>query len=63
MEYTFKTEPFNHQLTALSDSWSEEYHALFMEMGTGKSKGLVNIQTLREGFQQTFIAGQMGHDP
>jgi len=42
VEYTFKTEPFNHQLTALSDSWSEEYHALFMEMGTGKSKVIVD---------------------
>ena len=42
MEYNFKTEPFNHQLTALSDSWSEEYHALFMEMGTGKSKVIID---------------------
>ena len=42
MEYNFKTEPFDHQLTALSDSWSEEYHALFMEMGTGKSKVIID---------------------
>mgnify|MGYP001255489529 CR=1 FL=1 len=36
--YTFKTNPFDHQMKALQDSWAKKYHALFMEMGTGKSK-------------------------
>ena len=37
-KYTFKTEPFDHQRKALTDSWAAEFYALFMEMGTGKSK-------------------------
>ena len=40
--YAFKTEPFDHQRVALDASWSEPYHALFMEMGTGKSKVVVD---------------------
>ena len=43
-KYTFKTEPFDHQRKALTDSWAAEYYALFMEMGTGKSK--VAIDTI-----------------
>ena len=43
-EYKFKTEPFDHQRKVLEDSWSEEFYALFMEMGTGKSK--VAIDTI-----------------
>ena len=40
--YAFKTEPFDHQRVALDASWSKPYHALFMEMGTGKSKVIVD---------------------
>ena len=36
--YQYKTEPFDHQLKALEDSWDASFHAYFMEMGTGKSK-------------------------
>ena len=36
--YQYKTEPFNHQREALQASWDAEFHAWFMEMGTGKSK-------------------------
>jgi len=43
-KYKFKTEPFDHQRKALDDSWSAEFYALFMEMGTGKSK--VAIDTM-----------------
>ena len=43
-EYKFKTEPFDHQRRALEDSWAADYYALFMEMGTGKSK--VAIDTM-----------------
>ena len=38
MDYKFKTEPYEHQLTALGASHNKENFALFMEMGTGKSK-------------------------
>ena len=38
MDYRFKTKPFQHQLDALKQSWNKEVWALFMEMGTGKTK-------------------------
>ena len=38
MNYRFKTKPFQHQLDALNESWNKENWALFMEMGTGKTK-------------------------
>lgn len=37
-DYKFKTKPYAHQQKAWEDSWSAGYYALFMEMGTGKSK-------------------------
>tara|TARA_R100001440_G_scaffold196_1_gene621 strand:+ start:1698 stop:3146 length:1449 start_codon:yes stop_codon:yes gene_type:complete len=40
--YKFKTKPYEHQLKALEKSWASETYALFMEMGTGKSKVLVD---------------------
>ena len=42
MNYKFKTTPYQHQLNALAQSWEKEYFAYFMEMGTGKSKVLVD---------------------
>ena len=42
MDYKFKTEPYKHQLTALGASHNKENFALFMEMGTGKSKVLID---------------------
>ena len=42
MDYKFKTKPYKHQLTALKKSWSEKEYGYFMEMGTGKSKVLVD---------------------
>jgi len=38
LNYDFKTKPFAHQRNALTASWEETAHALFMEMGTGKTK-------------------------
>ena len=40
--YKFKTKPYEHQLKALEKSWAQDTYALFMEMGTGKSKVLVD---------------------
>jgi len=40
--YRFKTKPYAHQITALEKSWDKEEYAYFMEMGTGKSKVLVD---------------------
>jgi len=42
MNYKFKTKPYNHQLTALEKSWNKETYAYFMEMGTGKTKVLID---------------------
>jgi len=42
MFYKFKTKPYAHQLTALEMSWNKEVFAYFMEMGTGKSKVLLD---------------------
>ena len=47
MNYKFKTTPYAHQLKALEMSWNKEVFAYFMEMGTGKSKVLLdNISML-----------------
>ena len=40
--YKYKTKPYEHQKTALKKSWASESFGLFMEMGTGKSKVLVD---------------------
>ena len=42
MNYKFKTTPYKHQLTALEKSWNRETYAYFMEMGTGKTKVLID---------------------
>jgi SNF2 family DNA or RNA helicase len=42
MDYKFKTKPYAHQLKALELSWDKTYFAYFMEMGTGKSKVLID---------------------
>ena len=42
MNYKFKTEPYKHQLDALEKSWNREVYALFMEIGTGKTKVLID---------------------
>ena len=47
MNYKFKSKPYEHQLKALEMSWERPYFAYFMEMGTGKSKVLIdNISML-----------------
>ena len=42
MNYKIKTKPYAHQLTALEKSWNKENFAYFMEMGTGKTKVLID---------------------
>ena len=45
--YRFRTQPYEHQRIALGASWDKEEFAYFMEMGTGKSKVLIdNISIL-----------------
>jgi len=42
MNYKFKTKPYAHQLLALEKSWNKETYAYFLEMGTGKTKVLID---------------------
>ena len=42
INYKFKTKPYAHQITALEKSWDKTEYGYFMEMGTGKSKVLVD---------------------
>ena len=42
MNYKFKTKPYAHQRTALEKPWNKETYAYFMEMGTGKTKVLID---------------------
>ena len=46
MNYRFKTKPYQHQLTALEKSWNRETYAYFMEMGTGKTKVLIDNMSM-----------------
>ena len=42
MEFRFKTKPYKHQLDALKTSCEKDEYALLMDMGTGKSKVLID---------------------
>ncbi len=42
MPYTFKTKPYKHQRSILKKTWKLEHFALLMEMGTGKSKVILD---------------------
>ena len=46
MNYKFKTTPYEHQLTALKKSWDKKEYGYFMEMGTGKSKVLIDNMSM-----------------
>jgi SNF2 family DNA or RNA helicase len=49
MKYEFKTQPYQHQKDALVASWNKREYALFMEMGTGKSKVLIDNMAILYG--------------
>ena len=51
--YKFKTEPYQHQQLAYDNSWQTPSYALFMEMGTGKTK--VAIDTMGTLFTEGKI--------
>ena len=42
LAYKYKTKPYEHQSKVLEQSWSFIEHALFLEMGCGKSKILID---------------------
>ena len=57
MDYPFKTVPYAHQKTALEKSWEKESYGLFMEMGTGKSKVLIDNMSML--YDQGYINGAL----
>ena len=55
VNYNFKLPPFNHQREALQFGWDRTEFGMFMEMGTGKSKVLIdNIGMLYQAGQIDF---------
>ena len=57
MHYKFKTKPYGHQITALEKSWQKKVYALFMEMGTGKTK--VALDSLAMLYDQGKVNGAL----
>ena len=53
VNYKFKLKPFEHQITALDYGWRRIEFGLFMEMGTGKSKVLI------DNMGMLYLAGQI----
>lgn len=47
MKYKFKRKPFAHQMKCLDLSIDEENYAFFMEMGTGKTKVIIDTAAIR----------------
>ena len=41
-DFKFKTQPYEHQLEALNACVDKDEYALFMEMGCGKSKVVID---------------------
>ena len=46
MNYAFKTHPYGHQLAALEKGWKKREYGYFMEMGTGKSKVIIDTAAM-----------------
>lgn len=53
VKYKFKLPPFKHQEDALEKGWNKTEFGYFMEMGTGKSKVLL------DNMGMLFLAGQI----
>ena len=55
VNYKFKLKPFDHQAKALEQGWNKHEFGFFMEMGTGKSKVLIdNIGILHLNYNLEF---------
>ena len=53
VNYKYKLKPFDHQVDALEYGWDRPEFGLFMEMGTGKSKVLIDNMAM------LFLDGQI----
>tara|TARA_R100000935_G_scaffold17039_1_gene33658 strand:+ start:4931 stop:6400 length:1470 start_codon:yes stop_codon:yes gene_type:complete len=55
VNYKYKLKPFDHQIDAINFGWDRTEFGLFMEMGTGKSKVLIdNMGMLYQSGQINF---------
>ena len=55
VKYNFKTKPYSHQQIAMDLAGQRDAFGFFMEMGTGKSKVLIdNIGTLHQRGELNF---------
>lgn len=57
IEFTPKTEQFEHQKSVLEQTWDRPGYALWWEQGTGKSKGLIDNGAVL--YQQRMIGGML----
>ena len=46
MKYLFKTKPYEHQIKALELGWNQREFGYFMEMGTGKTKVIIDTAAM-----------------
>ena len=53
VNYKFKTKPYEHQTIALNAAGQKDFFGFFMEMGTGKSKVLI------DNMGQLFLEGKI----
>lgn len=63
VNYKFKLKPFDHQIKALEQGWNKHEFGFFMEMGTGKSKVLIDnigILHLNYGLEFALIIAPKG---
>ncbi len=60
VNYYFKTTPYDHQLKALDQSLNRDSFAFFMEMGTGKSKLLIDTIANREDLSFMAVLAPKG---
>ena len=63
VNYKFKLKPFDHQVKALERGWNKHEFGFFMEMGTGKSKVLIDnigILHLNYGLEFALIIAPKG---
>lgn len=53
-EFTFKTKPWEHQLRALEYLYQRDTAALYTDMGTGKTKVMIDL-IVNRGFKRVLI--------
>ena len=61
INYPFKTKPYEHQLAALDKGWNKREYGYFMEMGTGKTKVLIDSAAML--YDQGEITGLLVISP